>query len=94
MEENQLENSKSIFLIESGASKLEKENIEDERNDKSNIESKLIYKVKQVSLFKLICHLSGKLEIFLMIIAVFSTIFSGSSYALWGLLLGDTINDL
>ena len=91
-EESQLENSKNTLLI-GEVSKLEEEKNEEE-TDKSSIEKNLIYKVKSISLFKLICHLSGKLEIFLMIIGTFATIFSGSSYSLWGFLLGDTINDL
>ena len=92
-EEKQIENSKSTLLI-GEVSKLEQEKNQDEESEKSTIEKNLLYKVKSVSIFKLICHLSGKLEIFLMIIGTIATIFSGSSYSIWGLLLGDSINDL
>ena len=93
-EDNLIEKSKSTLLIEGEISNLEQENNENKENEKSEVEKNLLFKKKSISLFKLICHLSGKLDIFLMIIGTISTIFSGASYALWGLLLGDSINDL
>ena len=92
--ENLVENSKSTLLIGGEISKLEEEKNGDLDSEKSDAAKNLIFKIKSVSIFKLICHLSGKLEIFLMIIGTISTIFSGCSYSLWGLLFGDTINDL
>ena len=74
-----------------------KEEIEDLIIDKVEPEENkklLVYKTKSVSICKLICHLSGKLEIFLMIIAVIATIFSGCTDPLWNLLMGGTINEL
>ena len=74
-----------------------KEEIEDLIIDKVEPEENkklLVYKTKSVSICKLICHLSGKLEIFLMVIAVIATIFSGCTDPLWNLLMGDTINQL
>ena len=94
MQENTIENSKSSLLIVENVSNIQNEKEEDIESNKSGVEKNLIYKTKSVSLFKLICHLSGKFEIFLMIIGTISTVFSGCSYAIWGLLLGDTINDL
>ena len=80
---------------------IELKNVEDEYNkldedDKEEKETKkiLLFKPKSVSIFKIIWHLSGKLEIFLMIIAAISTMFSGSTNSLWGIIIGDTINEL
>ena len=80
---------------------IELKNVEDEYNkldkeDKDEKETKkiLLFKPKSVSIFKIIWHLSGKLEIFLMIIAAISTMFSGSTNSLWGIIIGDTINEL
>ena len=94
-EENIIENSKSTLLLEgSNISKIVQEKNEDTVSEQSSAAKNLIYEVKPISLFKLICHLSGKLDIFFMIIGTISTIFTGCSYSLWGLLFGDTINDL
>ena len=74
-----------------------KDEIEDLITDKKEPEENkklLVYRAKSVSIFKLICHLSGKLEIFLMILATISTIFSGCSGALWNIIQGNTINKL
>ena len=64
---------------------------QEESNEEKNI---LLYNAKPISIFKLICHLSGKLEIFLMLIAFISTIFSGCTNSLWGIMMGNTINEL
>ena len=94
-EDDAIEGAKTTFLIERNNSNLEKEKKEKkDEDDENSVEKNLIFEVKSISLFKLICHLSGKLEIFLMIIGTISTTFSGCSYALWGLLLGNSINDL
>ena len=94
-EENIIENSKSTLLLEgSNISKIIQEKNEDTVSEESSAAKNLIYEVKPISLFKLICHLSGKLDIFFMIIGTISTVFTGCSYSLWGLLFGDTINDL
>ena len=94
-EENIIENSKSTLLLEgNNISKIVQEKEEDAISEGSTAAKNLIYEVKPISLFKLICHLSGKLDIFFMIIGTISTVFTGCSYSLWGLLFGDTINDL
>jgi ATP-binding cassette subfamily B (MDR/TAP) protein 1 len=54
----------------------------------------LIYEAKSVSIFKIICHLSGKLEIFFMIFGTLCTFFSGCSQSLWCVIAGNTINEL
>ena len=95
-------NNNGYELAESNKEALiELKNVEDEYNklDKDDKEEKekkkiLLFKPKSVSIFKIIWHLSGKLEIFLMIIAAISTMFSGSTNSLWGIIIGDTINEL
>ena len=69
---------------------LEKE----KKNDDDDVEKILLFKPKSVSILKIICHLSGKLEIFLMIIGTISTIFSGCTNSIWGIIIGDIINEL
>ena len=54
----------------------------------------LIYEAKSVSIFKIICHLSGKLEILFMVIGTLCTFFSGCSNSLWCVIAGSTINEL
>ena len=58
------------------------------------IEENLIYDYKPVSPFKLYYYISGKLELFLMLIATLLTIGAGCSNALESTLLGDAINNL
>ena len=97
---NLIENSKSEVLIGGEISKIDTDKIEKQdmirdKDKESDGEKKiLIYKKQSVSIFKLLCHLSGKLEIFLMIIGTMSTIFSGSQYSLWGYVFGDTVNEI
>jgi ABC-type multidrug transport system fused ATPase/permease subunit len=58
------------------------------------IEENLMYDCKPVSPFKLYYYISGKLELFLMLIATLLTIGAGCSNALESTLLGDAINNL
>ena len=88
------ENSRFESLIELKNIDFGDDSWEKEEKDLEEEKKLLIYKNKNVSMTKLICHLSGKVEIFLMIIGTFCTIFSGSTNALWGLELGNTINEL
>ena len=65
--------------------------------DKKEVEEEkklLVYEAKKVSIFKIICHLSGKSEIFFMIFGTLCTFFSGCSNSLWCLIAGNTINKL
>ena len=97
MKENEneiVENSKSEILIEGEISKIEQDKIIINEEEINKEEKVLIYNKKSISIFKLICHLSGKLEIFLMLIGTFSSLFSGCQYSLWGFIFGDTINKL
>ena len=97
MSENEyeiLDESNNDLLIEQ-----EKQDIKPDKSDekKKNIEEEkeiLVFKAQQVSIFKVLGHLSGKLDIFLMIFGVICTAFSGCSTSLSGLLLGHTINSL
>ena len=54
----------------------------------------LIYKAQSISIFKIIYHLSGKLEIFFIILGTLCTAFSGCTNALWGLIIGNISNEL
>ena len=88
------ENINTVPLIE-----LNKEDVEinDLVKDPKKVEEEkklLIYEAKSVSIFKIICHLSGKLEIFFMIFGTLCTFFSGCSNSLWCLIAGNTINEL
>ena len=58
------------------------------------IEENLMFDYKPVSPFKLYYYISGKFEIFLMIIATLLTIGAGLSNAFKSSLLGDAINSL
>ena len=88
-----IENSKSEIYIKSEISKIEQEKL-DNSNEKNNKEKELlIYNLQSVSVVRLICHLSGKLEIFLMIIGIFTTLFSGCQYSIWVYIFGDSINE-
>ena len=64
-----------------------------EEEEKGEAEQNLMFGLKKVSPFKLYYHISGKFEIFLMIVGTIFTIGAGCSGALISLLLGDTIND-
>ena len=63
--------------------------VEEVRND-----GDLMFEKKNVSIFRLLCHISQPLEIFLMILAVIFSIASGCSNAAITLLFGDSSNTL
>ena len=71
--------------------KEEKEKKEEKENGEA--EQNLMFGVKKISPFRLYYHISGKFEIFLMIVGTIFTIGAGCSGALISLLIGDTIND-
>ena len=62
-----IENSKSEIYIKSEISKIEQEKLDNSNEENNKEKELLIYNLQSVSVVKLICHLSGKLEIFLMI---------------------------
>ena len=66
---------------------------EKDEKEKGEAEQNLMFGVKKLSPFKLYYNISGKFEIFLMIMGAVFTIGAGCSNALISLLLGDTIND-
>ena len=66
-----------------------KEQKKEEKNEKQN----LLYEKKDITPWKLYYHISGKIEIFLMILGSISTIGAGCSNSLISLLIGNTIND-
>ena len=65
-----------------------------DKKDKEDEKDILIYKSQSVSIFKVICHLSGVLEIVCMLFGVIVTAFSGCVSSLSGLILGNIINEL
>ena len=64
-----------------------------EEEEKGEAEQNLMFGVKNISPFRLYYHISGKFEVFLMIVGTIFTIGAGCTGALISLLLGDTIND-
>ena len=59
---------------------------------KEKIDNNLIFEKKHISIFKLYCHISGGLEIFLSIIAIIMTIGAGCSNAIMNWIFGDSSN--
>ena len=93
---NQTKLTESTFVInEDKGNILNVKKESKESQDKLEIiEENLMFDYKNVSPFKLNYYISGKLEIFLMIIAIIVTIGAGCSTALKSTLLGDDINSL
>ena len=92
------QNSLKNFNVENDLFNLQREENknnkkEEEEEGKGEAKRKLMFGVKKISPFRLYYHISGKFEIFLMIMGVIFTIGAGCSGALISLLLGDTIND-
>ena len=88
-----IENSKSEIYIKSEISKIEQEKLDNSNEENNKEKELLIYNLQSVSVVKLIYHLSGKLEIFLMIIGIFTTLFSGCQYSIWVYIFGNSINE-
>ena len=65
-----------------------------DKKDKEETKDILVFKAQSISIFKVLGHLSGKLEIFFMLFGIICTIFSGCTSSLSGLILGNTINQL
>ena len=67
---------------------------EEETEDADDIlKQNLMFEQKNISLFKLLCHLSGKFEIFIMVLGIIGAIGSGLAGPLMSILFGGTIND-
>lgn len=71
---------------------LPKEDPIDEDLDKE-LKKNLMFEQKNISAFKLYCHLSEKLEVVLMILGAIGSIGSGCAGPLMSLLFGDSLND-
>ena len=71
----------------------EKEKQEEKEKEKGKFEDNLIFKKRNISIFRLYYNTSGVLEIFLIIIAILATIVAGCSNAFKALLIGDSAND-
>ena len=82
MADKQYELSENINNVPLIALRDEDMELKDLVRDKKEVEEEkklLVYEAKSVSIFKIICHLSGKLEIFFMIFGTICTFFSGCS---------------
>ena len=66
---------------------------QEKEKEKGKVEQNLMFEQKDISLFRLYYHISGKFEIFLMIAAIIFTIGAGCSNPILSLLLGNTLND-
>lgn len=68
---------------------------EDEFKDaEDEIKKNLLFEQKNISVFRLYCHLSGKFEVFIMVLAVIGSFASGCAGPLMALLTGDTISEM
>jgi ABC-type multidrug transport system fused ATPase/permease subunit len=88
------ENINAIPLIELKTEEVELNDLIKDSKEVEEEKKLLVYEARKVSIFKIICHLSGKLEIFFMISGTVCTFFSGCSNALWNIIAGNTINEL
>ena len=69
-----------------------KEEIIKEQEEQEKIEDNLMFDKKNISIFKLYCHISGTLEIILSIIAIIMTIGAGCSNSVMNWIFGDSAN--
>ena len=88
------ENINAIPLIEFKTEEVELNDLIKDSKEVEEEKKLLVYEARKVSIFKIICHLSGKLEIFFMIFGTLCTAFSGCTNALWGLIIGNISNEL
>ena len=65
----------------------------EEHHDEEDVSQKLMFGKKDISPIKLICHLSGKVEIVLMILGIIGSLGSGVSGHLMTYLFGDMLGD-
>ena len=82
------ENSMEIIQINKNEDEKSIEENEEETNKKN-----LMFKQRKISPMKLYCHLSGKLEIILMILGTIGSLGAGVAGPLMTYLFGDTFND-
>ena len=71
----------------------ENNNETNEEDEKGEAEKNLMFEIKKIYPFRLYYHISGKFEIFLMVVGAIFTIGAGCTGALVSLLVGDTVND-
>ena len=91
---NFFDKSNFDFLIEPEKQDINQEILIQDNNELEEEKKLLIYKAQSISIFKIIYHLSGKLEIFFIIFGTLCTAFSGCTNALWGLIIGNISNEL
>jgi len=84
-----------VDIFENPSTEREKivpKEIPEEEKEKEKIDGNLMFKKRHISIFKLYCHISGSLEIFLSIIAIIMTIGAGCSNAIMNWIFGDSSN--
>ena len=91
---NFFDKSNFDFLIEPEKQDINQEILIQDNNELEEEKKLLIYKAQSISIFKIIYHLSDKLEIFFIIFGTLCTAFSGCTNALWGLIIGNISNEL
>ena len=66
------------------------EQLEKEEEEELDVDNHLMFDQKDISIFKLYFHISGKMEIFITVIAIIMTIGAGSANALINWIFGDS----
>ena len=66
------------------------EELEKEEEEELDVDNHLMFEQKDISIFKLYFHISGKFEIFITVIAIIMTIGAGSANALMNWIFGDS----
>ena len=91
-----MDSSANIFQNETlttlGKDLPKKEEITMKEEETEKIEENLMFDKKNISIFKLYCHISGFVEIFLTIIAIIVTLGAGCSNAAMNWIFGDSSN--
>ena len=92
-----MDSSANIFQNETlttlGKDLPKKEEITMKEEETEKIEENLMFDKKNISIFKLYCHISGTLEIILSIIAIIMTIGAGCSSSVMNWIFGDSANN-
>ena len=89
-----LDKSNFDFLLEPEKQDINQDILIQDNKELEEEKKLLIYKAQSISIFKIIYHLSVKLEIFFIIFGTLCTAFSGCTNALWGLIIGNISNEL
>jgi len=83
----------SLASLSIETSELNREKEIEDKKEKGESGQNLVFGIKKISPFRLYYHISGKFEIFLMIVATIFTIGAGVSDPVLQYLLGDMLDD-